>query len=97
MIQSDDRWFEKFFNAIYHFTGILDARGQIIQANRALLKLTGLTQDQVYGKPFWKIPWSALSRQNKNILKRAVNNAMHGKLTRREVGATPARSTGYDD
>ncbi|OGO38293.1 MAG: hypothetical protein A2W35_18715 [Chloroflexi bacterium RBG_16_57_11] len=94
MLQTNDHWFEEFFNAIYQFTGILDARGNVIKANRAVLKLTGLSQNQVFGQPLWRIPWSALTRQNRQILKRTVNQAMHGISARHEL---EIRKRGYPE
>jgi PAS domain S-box-containing protein len=85
MMQPNDFWFEEFFDAIFQFTGILDARGRMMKANRTALKLTGLTQDQVSGQPLWAIPWSALSRQNRQVLKRAVNQAVRGNFVRHEL------------
>ena len=85
VLQPDDHWFEEFFDAIYQFTGILDAHGRIVKANRTVLKLTGLTQDQVSGQPLWAVPWSALSRQNRQMLKRAVNQAIRGNFVRYEL------------
>jgi PAS domain S-box-containing protein len=85
MLQTDDHWFEDFFNAIYQFTGILDPRGNVIKANRATLKLTGLSQDQIYGQPLWRVSWPALSRQNRQTLKHAVKQATQGISTRNQL------------
>ena len=94
MLETDDHWFEEFFNSIYQFTGILDPRGNVIKINRATLKLTGLSQNQVYGQPLWRISWSALSRQNRQILKRSVQQAMNGKSARHEL---EIRKRGYPE
>ena len=85
MPEQDNLWFEACFDTISQFMGILDGRGNVIKANRAALELTGLTQAQVTGAPLWSIPWPALSRQNRQTLKRAAGQASRGKLARNEL------------
>jgi PAS domain S-box-containing protein len=85
MLPEEGRWFDVCFNAISQFTVILDTGGRIIKANRAALDLTGLTLDGVSQVPLWEVPWPALTRQNRQDLKRAVSQAAQGKGIRKEI------------
>jgi len=85
MYQQDDRWLEEFFDAIYQFTWILDERGKVIKANRAAQEITNLTQADVTGYTLWEVPWPALSRPNRRMLKKVVNQAIRGKFVRNEL------------
>jgi len=85
MYQQDDRWLEEFFDAIYQFTWILDERGKVIKANRAAQEITHLTQADVTGYTLWEVPWPALSRPNRRMLKKVVNQAIRGKFVRNEL------------
>jgi len=81
----ENRWFEEFFNGIYQSIWILDERGKVIKANLAAQKLTDLTQDAVVGVPFGSAPWPGLSRQNRRVLKWALNQAIKGKSALRDL------------
>lgn len=85
MYQEDDRWLEEFFDAIDQFTWILDARGRVIKANRAAQEITYLTQGEITGHALWDVPWPALSRQNRRMLKKVVNQAARGRFVRNEL------------
>jgi PAS domain S-box-containing protein len=78
----DNICFEDFFDSVDELTGILDPHGRLIRANAVALELTGLTQEQVRGLPLWGIPWPALSKENRRLLKRAVNQAARGRIVR---------------
>ena len=85
MVEIENYWFEEFFDAIYQFIWILDARGKVIKVNQAALDITGLSREAVMGLSLWGIPWPALSRSNKQILKRSVNQVSKGKFVRHEL------------
>ena len=85
MVQLENPWFEEFFDAIYQFTILLDAHGRLVRANRAALDLTGLTLEGVSLVPLWELPWHALTRQNRQDLKRAVSQAAQGRIIRKEI------------
>ncbi len=77
--------FAECFDAIHQFLGILDEVGRVMQANRAALEYTGLTQSEVAQAPLWSIPWAALSRQNRLALKQAVDQAASGAASHKEI------------
>lgn len=77
--------FAECFDAVHQFLGILDEAGRVMQANRAALEYTGLTQAEVSQAPLWSIPWAALSRQNRLALKQAVAQAAKGAASHKEI------------
>jgi len=85
MAHLEIHWFEDFFDAVYQYTWILATSGKVIKANQAALKLTGLTQEDISSVPLWAIPWPALSRQNRQVLRQAVNQAAKGKFVRYDL------------
>ena len=85
MVELENYWFEEFFDAIYQFIWILDARGKVIKVNQAALDITGLSREVVMGFTLWGIPWPALSKHNKQILKRSVDQVSKGKFVRHEL------------
>jgi len=85
MEPQDDQWFDEFFDATYQFTMILDDRGRVVKANQAALEIIGISREEILGYPLWNIPWSALSRQSKQLLKRALNQSIKGQFVRQEL------------
>ncbi len=85
MLKLEDHWFEEFFDAIYQYTWILDARGSVIKVNRAAQKITGFSPETVIGFPLWLVPWPGLSRHSRQTIKWAVNQAMMGKAASHEL------------
>ncbi|OGO33999.1 MAG: hypothetical protein A2Z16_10275 [Chloroflexi bacterium RBG_16_54_18] len=85
MYGQNDRWLDEFFDAIYQYTWILDERGKVIKANRAAEEITQLTQADVNGYTLWEVPWPALSRPNRRMLKKVFGQAARGKFVRDEL------------
>ena len=93
MTQQDELWFEECFDAVNQFMGILDETGRIVRVNLAALEFTGLAQADFIETPLWLIPWPALKRQNRQVLKRAVFQAMSGIPSRNELKIRLNRQT----
>lgn len=85
MTQPDELWFEECFDTVNQFMGILDGAGRVIRLNRAALEFTGLTHADVTDTPLWLIPWPALKKQNRQVLKRVVSQAVAGITSRNEL------------
>jgi len=81
----DSHWYEKLFDAVYQFVGILDEQGKVVKVNQAALEMTGLTHSDLTGRPLWDVPWQALSKLNRREIKRAVYQAMRGDFVRIEI------------
>ena len=85
MLEIDNRSFDRFFNAIHLYSWILDSQGRVIKANQAAQQLTGLSSENGSGISLWSIPWQGLSRQNRRILKWAVNQAALGLPVHKDI------------
>jgi PAS domain S-box-containing protein len=91
MYSTDNHWYEKLFDAVYQFVGILDDSGILVNANRAAQAVTGLKQTDMIGKHIWEIPWSGFSKINKRRLKMAVEQALQGEFVRAEFEVRTSR------
>jgi PAS domain S-box-containing protein len=85
MDTQDSRWYEELFDAIHQFIGILDGQGKVVKANQAALDLTGLTHSDISERYLWDLPWQALSKANRQELKRAVRRSLQGDFVRIEL------------
>lgn len=60
---------------MYQFVAVLDARGTLLEVNRAALEGAGLKLSDVEGKPFWQCFWWAVSTEIQENLKAAILRA----------------------
>jgi PAS domain S-box-containing protein len=72
-------------NEMYQFVAVLDARGTLLEVNRAALEGGGLDLSDVEGKPFWECFWWGVSEETKATLKAAVARAAGGEFIRYDV------------
>jgi len=79
MAAFENCWFEELFEAISHYTWMLDPQGNVVKANKAAQRLMEFDQEKVIGVPLWSAAWRGLSRQNRRILKWAVDQAIIGR------------------
>ena len=70
---------------MYQFVAVLDAKGTLLEVNRAALEGAGLKLSDVEGKPFWECYWWAVSKEIQNDLKKAIARAAQGEFVRYEV------------
>jgi PAS domain S-box-containing protein len=78
-------WFGEVLDAIQPAICLLDERGRLIKANRTMLETIGAQPGLVEGISFWSIPWPALSKRQRLMLKQAVIQAAQGTLVRHEL------------
>lgn len=51
------RWFHALFESPLLFSGILDATGRVLDANRLSIEGCGFDRDSTIGTPFWECGW----------------------------------------
>ncbi len=51
------RWFQALYETPLLFSGILDARGRVLEANRLSIEGCGLVRAEIIGRPFWEGGW----------------------------------------
>lgn len=80
---------EKFARIIldqmYHFAGLLDAEGNILEINLPALKGAGLNMEDLLDMPFWEARWFALSEESKALQRSLVQRASAGEFIRRDI------------
>src|SRR5215469_4048041 len=67
------------------FTGILTTDGILLECNRAALESSGLTRDDVIGKPFWETFWWTVTPKMQDELCKAIHRAAKGEHVRYDV------------
>jgi PAS domain S-box-containing protein len=70
---------------MYQFVAVLDARGTLLEVNRAALEGGGLKLPDVEGKPFWECFWWGVSTQTQDTLQAAIQRAAQGEFIRYDV------------
>ena len=70
---------------MYQFVAVLDAKGTLLEVNRAALVGGGLKLSDVEGKPFWECFWWGLSKEIQETLKQAIQRASRGEFIRYDV------------
>jgi PAS domain S-box-containing protein len=78
-------WCGEVLDVIRPVICLLDERGRLIRANRAMLETIGAQPESVEGSSFWSLPWPALSREHRRMLKLAVSQAAEGGLVKQEL------------
>jgi len=70
---------------MYQFVAVLDAKGTLLEVNRAALEGGGLKLSDVEGKPFWKCFWWGVSADTQDTLEAAIARAAQGEFIRYDV------------
>ena len=69
----------------YQLTGLLDAEGRMLMANKTALDFAGVTEDDVIGRYFWDTKWWSFDPELQALCKDAVQRAMKGGVVRMEI------------
>jgi PAS domain S-box-containing protein len=70
---------------MYQFIGLLDAKGNTLEINRAALNAAALRLEDIQGKPFWEARWWAVSRETVESTRKLVERAGGGEFVRCDV------------
>ncbi|WDT80058.1 MAG: PAS domain S-box protein [Candidatus Manganitrophus sp.] len=90
-IRRSERHLREVMNSLIFFAGVLTPEGIFVEANRTALEATGLSVEEVIGKPFDQIyPWS-YSPEAQAKLRDAIARAARGETVRYD---TPLRLKG---
>lgn len=67
---------------MYHFAGLLDRDGTILEINLPALEGAGLRIEDIRGTPFWEARWFAVSQESKALQHQLVQRAAAGEFIR---------------
>ncbi len=77
--------FRTVFDNVHQFTGLLSPEGMLLEINRSTLKFAGVDIQQVIGRPAWDMPWWGESEAARDLVKKAVADAIAGRRVRLEL------------
>lgn len=90
----ESEWkFRAIFNQNFQLMGILSLDGIVIEVNATSLKLGGVDESEVKGKPFWDTPWWEHSKDLQNKLREAIKACASGECIAFEVTHPAADGT----
>ncbi len=69
-------------DSMVEFVGLLDAKGLVLEINRAALDAVGIELSDVEGKPFWTTPWWQVSEEINRTLRESIQHASQGEFVR---------------
>ncbi len=84
-LHESERRFHALFDQAFQFLGLLKPDGSMLEINQTALDATGMTREEVVGKPFWKGRWWAESKAIQQRIEDAVQRAAKGEFVRFEV------------
>lgn len=84
-LHDSERRFHALFDQAFQFLGLLKPDGSMLEINQTALDATGMTREEVVGKPFWKGRWWAESKPIQQRIEDAVQRAARGEFVRFEV------------
>lgn len=67
---------------MYHFAGLLDPNGIILEINQPALDGAGLRLEDVQGTPFWEARWFAVSEESQAHQRQLIERASCGEFIR---------------
>ncbi len=70
---------------MYQFVGLLDAKGMLLEVNRAALEGAGIRLEDIQGKPFWHARWWQVSQETMDRQKVVCERAAQGEFIRYDV------------
>lgn len=73
------------FDQTFQLCALLDAQGAVVQLNRSATAFTGVSFEEVAGRPFWAARFWPDATEAENMLRRAMDVARAGGVARHEV------------
>lgn len=77
--------FRGIFESSFHFVGLLDVRGTLLEANQVALDFAGVKLADVVGRPFWETTWWSGSADGRERIQAAIREAATGRTVRYET------------
>ena len=84
-LQKREEKFKAVFDQTVQLMGLLDPKGNLLEANRAAINMAGVEEKEILGKPFWEGPWWKHNNELQKKLQDSVRKAILGESSRFEV------------
>jgi PAS domain S-box-containing protein len=84
-LRDSEQRFRAIFEHSLQFLGLLKPDGTILEVNQAALEATGVSRDDVLGKPVWTVRWWSFAKATAERVEREVQAAQRGERVRFEV------------
>lgn len=84
-LKDRERRLHAIFDQSFQFVGVLSPKGTVLEVNQAAIVGTGVTRDDVIGKPFWEAPCWCHHEDERTKLREAVRLAAAGDFVRFEA------------
>ena len=84
-LADSERRFRAIFNSSFQLIGLLDPGGIVLEVNQTALDFSGLSADEVIGRPFWEAVCCSVSPEEQDHIKEMIGQAARGEMVRHEV------------
>jgi len=76
----ESEWkFRAVFDQNFQLMGLLSLEGTLMCANRTALMMSGVSESDVIGIPFWETPWWAHSKELQDEMREAIKKTAQGE------------------
>ncbi|MGZ5244689.1 MAG: PAS domain-containing protein, partial [Bacteroidia bacterium] len=83
--QHSEALFKAIFDNTYHLTALLAPDGTLLQVNKTALSFSGISLEDVQGKPIWEAPWWNVPDYQPLRLKAGIRSASANNFIRYET------------
>jgi PAS domain S-box-containing protein len=84
-LEESERRLHAMFDESFQYIGLLTPDGTLLEANEASLEGTGVTREEVIGRPFWETRWWQASEASRDQLRDGIRRAAAGEFVRFEA------------
>jgi PAS domain S-box-containing protein len=84
-LKKSENRFKAIFNSSFHFAGLLNPEGHVLEVNQTALAAAGIQIKDVVGKPFWDTYWWKICPSTQQKLRKSIQDAARGKKIHYEV------------
>jgi PAS domain S-box-containing protein len=81
-LRDSEQHLRDVLDSLFAFVGVMLPDGTLIEVNRAALEATGVTSDQVIGKPYDQSPWWSWSVDAQAVVRAVIEHSAQGERAR---------------
>ncbi|NVN91773.1 MAG: response regulator [Desulfuromonadales bacterium] len=97
-LRTSEQKFRAIFDQSFQLIGLTTPEGIILEVNRTALDFGVAAESDVLNRPFWESPWWTYSPEQREHVRKAVQQAASGEFARFEtIHLTPDGATHYFD